>query len=31
VDGLSANTNARLDTIEVQKWIRETIESVLGE
>jgi hypothetical protein len=31
IDCLSANTNARLDTKRVQKWIRETIKSVLGE
>jgi hypothetical protein len=31
IDCLSANTNARLDTSAVQKWIRETIRSVLGE
>jgi len=31
IDCLSANTNARLDTTSVQKWIRETVKSVLGE
>jgi V8-like Glu-specific endopeptidase len=31
IDCLSANTNARLDTPPVQKWIRETIKSVLGD
>jgi hypothetical protein len=31
IDCLSANTNARLDTRRVQKWIRETIKSGLGE
>ena len=31
IDCLSANTNARLDTSKVQKWIRKTIKSVLGD
>jgi len=31
IDCLSANTNARLDTTDVQNWIRETIKSVLNE
>src|SRR5262249_22028645 len=31
IDCLSANTNARLDTSTVQKWIRETIKSVVGD
>lgn len=31
IDCLSANTNARLDTKRAQKWIRDTIKSVLGD
>ena len=31
IDCLSANTNARLDTKAVKKWIKETIREVLGE
>jgi hypothetical protein len=31
IDRLSANTNARLDTKAVKKWIKETIREVLGE
>jgi hypothetical protein len=31
IDCLSANTNARLDTKAVRKWIKETIREVLGE
>jgi len=31
IDCLSASTNARLDTPLAQKWIRETIKSVLNE
>ena len=31
IDCLSANTNARLDTKAVKRWIKETIREVLGE
>jgi hypothetical protein len=31
IDCLSANTNARLDSIAVKKWIKETIREVLRE
>jgi hypothetical protein len=31
IDCLSANTNARLDTKAVRRWIKETIREVLGE